>query len=124
MSKNYQDLIVWQRAMDLAEHVYVMTESFPPRDRYGLASQLRSSALSIPSNIAEGHGRMTRGELRQFLGHARGSLLELQTQLILSRRLHLVNDDTLIEESNVVGRLLNGLIRSTNNQQLITNNRC
>jgi four helix bundle protein len=124
MSKNYQDLVVWQRAMDLAEHVYLMTETFPLRDRYGLSAQLRSSALSIPSNIAEGHGRMTPGELRQFLGHARGSLLELQTQLILSQLLHLVNDDTLIEESNVVGRLLNGRIRSTNNQQPATNNRC
>ncbi|HEX7191085.1 MAG TPA: four helix bundle protein [Thermoanaerobaculia bacterium] len=114
MSKNYQDLIVWQRAMDLAEHVYHVTKNFPPQEQFGLTAQLRSSATSVPSNIAEGHGRLTRGELRQFLGIARGSLLELQTQLILSKRLNYLSNDTILE-SNDVGRLLNGLLRFTNN---------
>lgn len=101
--------------MELAEHVYTITKTFPREEQFGLIAQLRSSAASVPSNIAEGHGRVTRGELRQFLGIARGSLLELQTQLLLSKRLKYLISDTIIEESNEVGRLLNGLLRFTNN---------
>ena len=85
--QSYRDLIVWQRAMELVVDVYGMTRSFPECERYGLSSQLRRSAVSIPSNIAEGQGRLTRGEFRQFLGHARGSLSEVETQVSIATRL-------------------------------------
>jgi four helix bundle protein len=81
MSHSYKDLIVWREAKSLATTIYHATESFPKREWYGLTSQIRRSAVSVPSNIAEGQGRLTRGEFIQFLGHARGSLLELRTQL-------------------------------------------
>jgi four helix bundle protein len=85
--RSFRDLIVWQRAMELALAVYELTREFPKEEIYGLTSQLRRAAVSIASNIAEGHGRNTAGEFRQFLGVARGSNFEVQTQLVLSRRL-------------------------------------
>jgi len=85
MGQAFKDLIVWQRAIQLALAVYRCTEDFPPSERYGLVSQLRRAAVSIPSNIAEGYGRSTRGEYMQFLGHARGSNSEVETQLIISK---------------------------------------
>jgi four helix bundle protein len=87
MSHSYKDLIAWQKAMDLAEEIYRATRTFPREKLYGLTSQLRRSAVSVPSNIAEGQGRLTPGEFKQFLGHARGSLLELETQVQLAGRL-------------------------------------
>ena len=81
MSHSYRDLIVWQEAKTLAVEVYRCSEAFPKHEIYGLTSQIRRSAVSIVSNIAEGQGRLTKGEFIQFLGHSRGSLLELLTQL-------------------------------------------
>lgn len=89
---NYKELIVWQKAMDLAENVYKATSKFPKEEIYGLTSQIRRSAVSIPSNIAEGYSRNTRGEFIQFLGIAKGSLSELETQVLLSVRLGLIKD--------------------------------
>jgi four helix bundle protein len=83
---DYQSLAAWQRAMELCDEVYRVTATFPKSEVYRLSSQLRQSAVSVPSNIAEGEGRITRGERRQFLGHARGSLYEVETQLLLARR--------------------------------------
>lgn len=80
----YRESSTWQRAMQLARSVYRATRRFPADERFGLTNQLRRAAVSIPSNIAEGKGRLTQGELIQFLGIARGSLLELQTQLELA----------------------------------------
>jgi four helix bundle protein len=77
MSHSYRDLLVWQKAMDLVEAIYPATSTFPKQELYGLVSQMRRAAVSIVSNIAEGQGRLTPGEFRQFLGTARGSLLEL-----------------------------------------------
>jgi four helix bundle protein len=85
--RSFRDLIVWQRSVGLAVAVYELTREFPKEEIYGLTSQLRRAAVSIASNIAEGHGRNTAGEFRQFLGVARGSNFEVQTQLVLSRRL-------------------------------------
>ena len=82
--KSYQDLIVWQKALSLVTEVYSMTSTFPRDEIYGLTSQLRRASVSIPSNIAEGHGRATKGEFIQFLCHARGSLCELQTQMFIA----------------------------------------
>ncbi len=111
--RNFRDLVVWQRAIDLVTQVYLATKEFPKHELYGLTSQVRRAAISIPSNIAEGQGRLTRGEFRQFLGHAKGSLAEVETQLIIVHRLgYLSSLDTLIEHLNEVGRLLNGLLNS------------
>lgn len=92
-----------------------MTAAFPKHEQFGLVGQLRRAAVSVPSNIAEGQGRLTTGEFRQFLGHARGSLAEVHTQLIISAQLGFVEPMTMKElESRIeeVGRLLNGLLRS------------
>ena len=81
MGHSYRDLVVWQKAKSLAVHVYQETEGFPKAETYGLTSQIRRAAISVVSNVAEGQGRLTAGEFQQFLGHSRGSLLELETQL-------------------------------------------
>ncbi len=78
MSYAYQDLVVWQKAMDFVIQIYEITKRFPREEAYGLSAQLRRAAVSIPSNIAEGQGRLTEGKVRQFLGHSRGSLLEVE----------------------------------------------
>ncbi len=78
MSYAYQDLVVWQKAMDFVIQIYEITKRFPREEAYGLSAQLRRAAVSIPSNIAEAQGRLTEGEFRQFLGHSRGSLLEVE----------------------------------------------
>ena len=93
--RSFRDLIVWQRAMELTVAVYGLTREFPKEEIYGLTSQLRRAAVSIASNIAEGHGRNTTGEFRQFLGVARGSNFVVQTQLILSRKLQYGGDERL-----------------------------
>jgi four helix bundle protein len=87
MSNSYRDLVVWQKAKQLSLAVYRLTKAFPREEIYGLTSQLRRAAVSVVSNIAEGQGRNTIGEFLQFLGHARGSLSELQTQLEIASEL-------------------------------------
>ena len=112
---SYQDLIAWQKAMDLAEAIYQATRCFPKEEQYGLTSLIRRAAVSVPSNIAEGQGRITPGEFKQFLGHARGSLLETETQLLLAGRLNYLSSEQvshLIKLSAEVGRILNGLLAS------------
>lgn len=83
----FKDLKVWQRAMELSLSTYRFTSSFPPTEHYGLSQQMRRAAVSVASNIAEGYGRSTSGEYLLFLGHARGSLCELEAQILLSRQL-------------------------------------
>jgi len=113
MKKDFRELIVWQKAMDMVTEIYRATQAFPSEERYGLTSQLRRAAVSVPSNIAEGQGRLTKGEFRQFLGNAKGSLAEVETQLIIARNLgYLVDPQPLLEQSSEVARLLNGLLRS------------
>jgi four helix bundle protein len=84
VGESFKDLIVWQRAIQLSTEIYRLTASFPSSERFGLVNQMRRASVSIASNIAEGYGRSTRGEYLQFLGHARGSNCELQTQLIIA----------------------------------------
>jgi four helix bundle protein len=115
MSHSYKDLIVWREAKSLASAVYRATESFPKREWYGITSQIRRAAVSVPSNIAEGQGRLTKGEFVQFLGHARGSLQELRTQLEIAVELEYLTEtdlQTLDSQSEQVSRMLNGLIDS------------
>jgi len=116
VAQHYRDLLVWQKAIELVTDIYRMTRGFPKDELYGLTSQIRRAAVSIPSNIAEGQGRLTRGEFRQFLGQARGSYAELETQLIIARNLgYLSQPGNLIEQLAEVGRLLNGLLSSLTN---------
>lgn len=115
MSHKYRDLIVWQKARAMATSIYRATDSFPKTEMYGLTSQLRRAAISVSSNIAEGQGRLTKGEFAQFLGQARGSLLELENQLLIAVDLDFLSKeefDRLEKQSGEVGRLLNGLIDS------------
>ncbi len=113
--RNYTELETWRRAMDLAEAVYAATKAYPKEEMYGLTSQTRRSAVSIPSNIAEGQGRGATRDFVRFLSIARGSLCELETQLRLGARLNYLDAgvaETVLGQSATVGRLLNGLIRS------------
>ena len=115
MSGTYRDLEVWQAATELAVQVYRLTALFPREERYGLTSQLRRAAVSVPSNIAEGKGRASDKELIQFLCHSRGSLFEIETQLAIGKQLgYCTAEDlnTLRRETSRVGQMLNGLIRS------------
>jgi four helix bundle protein len=113
--KSHRDLLVWQRAMDLVVLMYQATAAFPKHELYGLTSQLRRAAASIPANIAEGQGRRSRSEFCQFLGNARGSLLELDTHLELALRLKYLTDsqyERIHNDLDEVGRLTNGLLSS------------
>ena len=115
MSNSFRDLIVWRRAKELTVATYKVTEKFPGHERFGLTSQMRRAAVSVPSNVAEGQGRATPGEFRIFLGHARGSLLELETQIEIATDLgFLAKDDSaaLLERCREVSYLLNRLISS------------
>ena len=107
--RSFRDLQVWQRSMELTLVVYRLTQKFPREEVYGLTSQLRRCAVSIPSNIAEGQGRLNTREFKQFLGIARGSNCELQTQLEIARRLAL-GDPKLIDEAeglaHEIGRMI------------------
>ena len=110
---SYRDLIVWQRAMALAERVYAATRHYPRDEQFGLTSQTRRAAASVPANIAEGHGRGTRAYYASFLRIARGSLRELQTHLELSKRLGIISAaqvDPLLIDADEIGRMLHTLI--------------
>ncbi len=91
---NLKELKIWNKAINLTFEIYKATENFPKQEVYGLTSQIRRAAVSIPSNISEGAGRNTKGEFKQFLGIANGSSYEVQTQLIISNRLKLIDDTT------------------------------
>ena len=114
-SRNYSDLIAWQKAMDLTEAIYAASSAMPPNERFGLTSQMRRAAVSVPANIAEGEGRRTRGEFLNQLSVAHGSLRELETHVQLAVRLWFLNCDVgrqLLDQTAEVGRILNGLARS------------
>lgn len=113
--RSYRDLLVWQRAMDLVTSVYELTSKFPDQEKFGLVSQLRRAAVSIPSNVAEGYGRGRPQEYLRFLKISRGSLCEVETQLLLSQRLGYVNQQkggSLQEQIDAVAKVLSGLIGS------------
>jgi four helix bundle protein len=102
---NLKELKIWNKAIDLTVDVYKATSSFPSDERFGLISQSRRSAVSIPSNIAEGAGRNSKKEFANFLGIANGSSYELQTQLVISNRLNLLGDDLLNNLLNQIDEL-------------------
>jgi four helix bundle protein len=111
--KSYRDLKVWDKAMDLVVESYKFTEAFPKTETYGLASQIQRAAVSIPANIAEGHGREHLGDYLHHLSVANGSLMELETHLLIANRLSYIemNDLTpVLTLTGEVGRMLAGLI--------------
>ena len=115
MGQSYKDLIAWQKAMQLVTAVYCATRSFPQEERYGLTNQLRRAAVSVPSNIAEGQARFSPKEFTHFLSQARGSLVEIETQLLISQNLGYMparSAQPLTEAAAELGRILNGLIAS------------
>lgn len=112
-TRHFRDLQVWQRSMSLTRDVYRITARFPKSEIFGLSTQMRRSAVSVPSNIAEGHGRFTDKSFGAFLSQARGSLNELETQAELALQLHFADADQgqqLLEEIKEVARMLNALI--------------
>ncbi len=114
MGLSHQDLMAWQKAMDLAEEIYTATGGFPKDEWYGVTSQLRRAVISIPSKVA-GAGRSTPGEFRQFLGPARGSLSDTETQILGAGRLHYLSEEQVgrvLRLSAELGRVRNGLIAS------------
>lgn len=125
MAQDYRDLVVWQKAVELTVCVYQLTRSFPKDEVYGLIPQLRRAAVSVASNIAEGRGRLNVGEFRQYLGLAQGSIYELQTQLLVARKLGMGTDDSLNgaeslsnEVSKMLGAFIQTLSRKAGNKQL------
>jgi four helix bundle protein len=112
-NSSFQDLRIWQQAMDLTLEIYQATSDFPRHEIYGLTSQMRRAAVSVPSNLAEGKGHRSDSEFVRFLFHARGSLLELQTQLFIAQRLRYLSEekaDELCRSGDGIARGLNALI--------------
>ena len=119
MVQSYRDLVAWNKAMELVTEIYRVTQKFPKEELFGLMSQIRRAAISIPSNIAEGKGRLSKGEFRQFLGNARRSLAELETQILIAQNLNYFDEAgatrllAMVEEA---GKVLNGLLSAVKNQ--------
>jgi len=115
MASSYKDLRVWKQSVDLALEIYRQTQNFPKHEQYGLISQLRRAAVSVPSNIAEGKGRSSDKELILFLHHSRGSLLEVETQLLIARELAYLEEPKakhLLDQVENLAKALNALINA------------
>jgi four helix bundle protein len=115
MPQHYKDLIAWQRAMDFVSAVYDATDAFPKREMYSLSDQMRRAAVSVPSNIAEGQAHYSNREFLHFLRHARGSLAELETQVLIAQQRKYLNQgqvDDLLKRADELSRILSGLISS------------
>jgi four helix bundle protein len=120
MISSYRDLKVWQEAMALAKACYLLTKSFPREELFGLTSQIRRAAASVPANIAEGNGRESTGDYIRALRVTQGSLKELETHLLLSADVGLcpaARTAPLLERSDAIGRMLRSLIRSLQNRR-------
>ena len=118
--KSYGELIAWQKAMDLVQSVYEAVRTFPKEEIYGLTSQLKRAAVSVPSNIAEGQGRKSTREFLHHLSIAYGSLMEVETQILIAVRLEYLSQqdaERIIERTSEVGRLINGLSNALANKQ-------
>jgi four helix bundle protein len=121
MLKNYRELKVWQKSFELCKSIYKITKKFPRKEQYSLTSQIRKSAISIPSNIAEGYGRGTTKEYIHFLYIAYGSICELETQILLSKDFGYISEEDkndLLEKVKEVERMLHALIKSLKNKHL------
>ena len=112
---SYKDLLIWQKGIELVKMTYLICNNFPKEEVFGLQSQIKRSSVSIPSNIAEGYGRNTSQSFIQFLRIARGSLLELETQLIIAKELEFVTVDNFDKMSSLIteeSKMINGFIKS------------
>lgn len=119
MKRAHHDLKVWQEAMDLVKMIYQSSSSFPESENFGLKSQIRRAAISVPSNIAEGAARTSAKEFLQFLSISRGSLSEVETQMLISKNLgYLKNPDHVMEQIDKVFGLLGGLINSLRERKI------
>ena len=111
---SFKDLIVWQKSIDLVAKVYKTTKKFPKEETYGLTNQIRRAAVSVPSNISEGHARNSTAEFRKFLSIARGSLAEIETQFIIARRLNYIaeTDFQFLRDLQIeINKMLNSLMK-------------
>jgi four helix bundle protein len=118
MGRSYRDLVAWQKAMKFVTAIYEVTQRFPSEERYGLTNQLRRASVSVPSNIAEGQV-FSQKEFHHFLSMARGSLVEIETQLLIARNLKYLEPaeaEDLLATADELGRILNGLISSIKNR--------
>jgi four helix bundle protein len=118
VGESFRDLLVWQRAIQMTLSIYRCTESFPSTERFGLTNQLRRASVSVASNIAEGYGRASTGEYIQFLGHARGSVYEVETQLVIARELGFASGVLLQEAESLcgeVGKMLVAIMKTLRN---------
>ncbi len=126
MIQSYRDLIVWKKSVDLVKQVYAATDAFPAAEQYGLVSQMRRAAISIPSNIAEGFSRNYRKEFSQFASVAFGSGAELETQLFISKELDFIKDDDFAKiqsQLQEIMKMLNKLISSLKSKPIINTSR-
>jgi four helix bundle protein len=122
--KTFRDLIAWRKAIELTKAVYKITQAMPKAERFGLTAQVRRAAVSVPSNIAEGNARQTLQDYIHFLTIARGSLAELETQIIIAQELNMLTEiGSLMELLLEVDRILQGLIRSLQEKRKISNPR-
>jgi len=113
--KSYRDLEVWQKSMGLAKRIYQLTHKFPSEERFGSTNQLRRAAVSVPSNLAEGHARFGSGEFSRFISITMGSVAELETQILLSSDLGYVSAEIaqdVLAELDAIGKMLRGLVKS------------
>lgn len=111
--QSYRDLEIWQKSMELVTRIYTLSQKFPREEIYGLTSQIRRSAVSIPSNIAEGRGKRSTKDFLRFLNIAYGSLAELETQLLISQNLGFVEGqevERLLDDASRIGRMMNGMM--------------
>jgi four helix bundle protein len=116
--RSFRDLNIWHKGIDLVKDIYKETQNFPRQEIYGLTNQIRRAAISIPSNIAEGHIRQHRAEFRQFLSVALGSLAELETQIVISRELNYISIEktkNLIDQMSSLGKMIRSLIKKITN---------
>ena len=113
--KSYRDLEVWQKGMSFAKYIYQVTAGFPVEERFSLVNQIRRAAISIPSNIAEGHARSGTGEFQHFISISMGSIAEVETQILIAADLGYLNNDVknnILSELDIIGKMLRGLYKS------------
>src|SRR5579863_9389636 len=122
VGQSFRNLTVWQRGIELTVAVYKLTSVFPDTEKFGLSNQIRRAAVSIASNVAEGYGRSTRGEYLQFLGHARGSCSEVETQIVIAKELGFGSGEQLRvteELCSEVGRMLGAMMKTLRSKSLV-----
>ena len=115
---DHKDLDVWKKSIELVTEIYSITANFPNEEKYGIVSQIRRAAISVPSNIAEGCARFSNKENLRFLDIARGSLAELETQLIISKNLGFIDSDNLIKKISPIAQMLSGLKRHLKQKEI------